>query len=211
MSERAAKYRTSSLGVMNTQTFLKRTALTCLSALCIAPGARANEAHVDFIPVPDARTSDDGTGPFAHQVLGLRLDRFELPAGYDTVHVVADQFGSQVSHIRFTLDPRDPWVGQYMMRVRPNEGRIATISVNKREHDSMTFSPVITVSHSQYYSPDDVQASYDPEEPTLFLWIYARAGEAFLPPIEVACSPRLCWEVRDNEMGVQIKLTGPHN
>lgn len=196
---------------MNTHPFLKRTALACLSALCLAPGARADEAHVDFIQVPDVRTSDDGFGPFAHQVIGVRIERLELPAGYSSVYVVAEQYGSQISHIRFTLDPRDPWVGQSLMRVSPNESRTASISIFKREHASITFSPVITVSRSQYYSVEDVQASYDPEDPTLFLWIYPGTLETPLPPIKVECSPRQCWEVRDNEMGVQIKLTGPHD
>lgn len=211
MREWALVFRTSPLGIMNSRTFLKRTALTCLSALCLAPGARADDAHVDFIPVPDPRTSNEATGSFAHQVLGVRIENLELPAGYNSLYVVAEQYGAQISHIRFTLDAQDPWAGQSMMRVYPNESTAASISVFKREHDSIRFSPVITVTHSQYYTSEDVQVSYDPEDPTLYFWIYPGSDEAYLPPIKAACSSRRCWEIRDDDVGVETKLTGPHD
>lgn len=188
---------------------LSFSALTCLFALPAAPAALAMDAQVDSIPVPDPRTDASVDESFAHQLLGVRIPEIELGPGYDGAYLVVQQQGNQVAQVRFMLDPQDPWRGQSMMRVYPEQSGRASVSTVKSADASLTLSPVFTVTYSQYYTSEE-GASYDPEEPILHFWLYAESEQDYQLAYHGACDMQRCWEVVEDELDIKIKLSGPH-
>lgn len=194
---------------MNARKFLNFTFLTCFSALGLTQTTSAADTFVNGMPVPDPRTNTFVGGAFAHQTLGLRIEEFVLPPGFDAAYLVVQQTGDQVAQVQFTLDPQDPWMGQAMMRVYPNETGRASVSTSKQEGQTLSSSPVFTVSYSQYYTSDLEEPEWS-VEPILRFWLYTESSESYELAYEAACSKERCWQVIADKVEAKTKLSGPH-
>lgn len=182
-------------------------------ALFVAPTARSSGIYSEPFAIPDSQSAHEAGSMFARQTLGVRLDHFSIPERFSAVEFEIQHWGTRITDMRVMIDHKAPLRGQFMLRLYPNESRVFTTSVYKREYQTLAIAPVLSFTYSQYYSFEPPEL-HQTEEIQTVVNVYVRSSSEYFHSHEVTCTLSRCevtyhedFEAKAEE---EIKIGGPH-